>query len=66
MKEYDKIRIDEDVAFQKIIAAIQRNSKRKMSDDELREAARNLISFYKLIVEIHRQNQKDKSHAKYH
>ncbi len=66
MDEYDKIRIDEDAAFQKIVAAIQRNSKRKMSDSELREAARNLISFYKLIVEIHRRNLKDKSHAKYH
>lgn len=42
-------------SYQRLIASIQRHAPHPLSQAELTAAARNLIVFYKTLLEIHRQ-----------
>ena len=55
----------ESEAYQNLLDAIQRNINRTLSEDELHEAARNLIDFYKTVMEMHRQMQERNAHEEY-
>lgn len=52
-------------SFQKLTEAIQRNADYPMTEKEKKEAARNLIAFFKTLLEIQQRIMENQKHDKH-